>query len=250
MEKIRIQKYISDAGVASRRAAEAAVLEGKVTVNGRVCKIGQKVGDGDVVVYCGKKVTLSDGGRKRYIMLNKPRGYVTTNSDEEGRKCTADLVSPLGVRLYPVGRLDRESEGLLLLTNDGDFANMLTHPSHNIPKIYNVKVAGYISDEQLEVLRSPLDIDGYVIKPVQVEVVDEGENSTYLRFRLYEGRNRQIRKMCAIAHVHVLRLKRIAIGDISLGELKAGEYRDLTRKEVRYLMESGSPDQPPRGSKK
>lgn len=243
MEKVRIQKYISDAGVASRRAAEAAVAEGKVTVNGRVCTVGQKVSDSDVIVYCGTRVGKAKGERKRYIMLNKPRGYVTTNSDEEGRKCTADLVKELGIRLYPVGRLDRESEGLLLLTNDGDFANMLTHPVHNIPKIYNVKVSGFITDSQLDTLRSPLDIDGYRIRPVQVDVVGEGENSTLLRFRLYEGRNRQIRKMCALAHVHVLRLTRIAVGDISLGGLKPGEFRELSRKEVAYLKEQGKTEE-------
>lgn len=234
MEKIRIQKYLSDAGVASRRAVEAAVAEGNVTVNGRVCETGQKVGDDDVIVFRGKRVRR-ENRKKIYVMLNKPRGYVTTNSDESGRKCTADLVADLGERVYPVGRLDRDSEGLLLLTNDGELANKLMHPSHGIPKIYNVRVHGAVSESQLGILRSALDIDGYVIKPVNVEVIGQTEVSTLLRFRLYEGRNRQIRKMCEKASLTVSRLTRVAIGDISIGDLKPGKYRHLTPAQVEYL---------------
>ncbi len=234
MEKIRIQKYLSDAGVASRRAVEAAVAEGKVTVNGRPCEIGQKVGDGDVIVYCGRRVTKRNN-KKIYIMLNKPRGYVTTNADESGRKCTADLVTDLGERVYPVGRLDRDSEGLLILTNDGELANRLMHPSHEIPKIYNVRVRGPVTAEQMDILRSPLDIDGYKIKPVNVEIIGETEVSTLLRFRLYEGRNRQIRKMCEKASLTVSRLTRVAIGDIAIGDLKPGKYKHLTPAQVDYL---------------
>lgn len=234
MEKIRIQKYLSDAGVASRRAVEAAVAEGKVTVNGRPCEIGQKVGDGDVIVYCGRRVTKRNN-KKIYIMLNKPRGYVTTNADESGRKCTADLVTDLGERVYPVGRLDRDSEGLLILTNDGELANRLMHPSHEIPKIYNVRVRGPVTAEQMDILRSPLDIDGYKIKPVNVEIIGETEVSTLLRFRLYEGRNRQIRKMCEKASLIVSRLTRVAIGDIAIGDLKPGKYKHLTPAQVDYL---------------
>lgn len=234
MEKIRIQKYLSDAGVASRRAAEAAIAEGKVKVNGRVCEIGQKVDDSDVIIYCGKRIKRINK-KKIYIMLNKPRGYVTTNADESGRKCTADLVADLGERVYPVGRLDRDSEGLLILTNDGELANKLMHPSHEIPKIYNVRVRGSVSDAQLDILRSPLEIDGYKIKPVNVEVVGETEVSTLLRFRLYEGRNRQIRKMCEQADLYVSRLTRVAIGDISIGDLKPGKYIHLTPAQVDYL---------------
>lgn len=234
MEKIRIQKYLSDAGVASRRAVEAAVAEGKVTVNGRPCEIGQKVGDGDVIVYCGRRVTKRNN-KKIYIMLNKPRGYVTTNADESGRKCTADLVTDLGERVYPVGRLDRDSEGLLILTNDGELANRLMHPSHEIPKIYNVRVRGPVTAEQMDILRSPLDIDGYKIRPVNVEIIGETEVSTLLRFRLYEGRNRQIRKMCEKASLTVSRLTRVAIGDIAIGDLKPGKYKHLTPAQVDYL---------------
>ena len=234
MEKVRIQKYLSDAGVASRRAAEAAVAEGKVTVNGHPCEIGQKVGDNDVIVFRGVRV-IKKNNKKIYIMLNKPRGYVTTNADENGRKCTADLVADLGERVYPVGRLDRDSEGLLILTNDGELANRLMHPSHEIPKIYNVRVHGAVTDEQLSILRSPLEIDGYKIKPVNVEIVGQTEVSTLLRFRLYEGRNRQIRKMCEQASLTVSRLTRVAIGDISIGDLKPGKYKHLTPAQVDYL---------------
>ena len=237
MDKVRIQKYLSDAGVASRRAAEAAVAEGKVTVNGRPCEIGQKVGDGDVIIFCGKRV-IKKNNKKIYIMLNKPRGYVTTNADENGRKCTADLVADLGERVYPVGRLDRDSEGLLILTNDGELANKLMHPSHEIPKIYNVRVHGAVTDEQMSILRSALEIDGYTIKPVNVEKIGETEVSTLLRFRLYEGRNRQIRKMCEKASLTVSRLTRVAIGDISIGDLKPGKYKHLTPAQVEYLTKS------------
>lgn len=236
MEKIRIQKYLSDAGICSRRAAEALVADGKITVNLRPCEIGQKVSDDDVIICDGKRVSRQPGGKKVYIMLNKPRGYVTTNHDESGRDCVADLVADVGVRVYPVGRLDRESEGLLLLTNDGEFANTLTHPSHMIPKIYNVKVRGFLTEQQFSALRAPMLIDGYEIKPVQVDVIGEGEDSTLLRFRLYEGRNRQIRKMCETVRIHVMRLTRVAIGDIAIGNLKPGKWQPLTQAQIGYLM--------------
>ena len=168
-------------------------------------------------------------------MLNKPRGYVTTNADESGRKCTADLVTELEDRVYPVGRLDRDSEGLLLMTNDGEFANMMMHPRHNIPKIYNVRVIGAVSEDQLSLLRSELVIDGYKIMPVQVDIIGETEESTLLRFRLFEGRNRQIRKMCEQADLRVSRLTRVAIGDISIGNLKPGKWKHLTPAQIDYL---------------
>lgn len=234
MEKVRIQKYLSDAGIASRRAVEAAVAEGKVTVNGHPCETGQKVDDNDVIVFRGKRI-IKKNNKKIYIMLNKPRGYVTTNADENGRKCTADLTADLGERVYPVGRLDRDSEGLLILTNDGELANKLMHPSHEIPKIYNVRVHGAVTEEQLSILRSPLEIDGYTIKPVNVEIIGQTEVSTLLRFRLYEGRNRQIRKMCEAADLTVSRLTRVAIGDIAIGDLKPGKYKHLTPAQVDYL---------------
>ena len=234
MEIVRIQKFLSDAGVTSRRDAEAAVAAGEVTVNGRPCEIGQKVDDRDVIVFRGKKIKKIKKD-KIYIMLNKPRGYVTTNADESGRKCTADLVTDLEERVYPVGRLDRDSEGLLLMTNDGEFANMMMHPRHNIPKIYNVRVIGAVSEEALSILRSELVIDGYKIMPVQVDIIGETEESTLLRFRLFEGRNRQIRKMCEQAELHVSRLTRVAIGDISIGDLKPGKWRALTPAQIDYL---------------
>ena len=239
MEKIRIQKYLSEAGVTSRRDAEAAIAAGEVTVNGRPCELGQKVGDGDLIVFRGKKVKRINKD-KVYIMLNKPRGFVTTNADEGGRKCTADLVADLGRRVYPVGRLDRDSEGLLLLTDDGEFANMMMHPRHNIPKIYHVRIIGAVSEDQLSVLRSELVIDGYKIMPVQVDIIGETEESTLLRFRLYEGRNRQIRKMCEQADLRVSRLTRVAIGDISIGDLKPGKWKHLTAAQVDYLKSKAS----------
>ena len=239
MEKVRIQKYLSDAGVTSRRDAEAAIAAGEVKVNGRPCEIGQKVDDGDLIIFRGKKVGKVKK-YKIYIMLNKPRGFVTTNADEGGRKCTADLVADLGERVYPVGRLDRDSEGLLLLTNDGEFANMMMHPRHNVPKIYNVRVIGAVSEEALSILRSELVIDGYKILPVQVDIIGETDESTLLRFRLFEGRNRQIRKMCEQADLRVSRLTRVAIGDISIGDLKPGKWKRLTPAQIEYLKSKAS----------
>lgn len=240
MEKMRIQKYLSLCGVTSRRAAEDDIKHGAVYVNGKVCSIGQVITPGvDTVTYKGKKVIPKRESDRIYIMLNKPRGYITTSSDELGRKTVLDLVSDIPERIYPIGRLDRDSEGLLLLTNDGELTNILTHPTHRIPKIYHVKFSGKITDEQLDVLRSPLTIDGYKIKPVQTEVVRLTDNETVLEFTLFEGRNRQIRKMADAANLRIIRLTRIAIGNIKLGNLAPGKYRFLTGKQVKYLKEKG-----------
>lgn len=239
MEKMRIQKYLSLCGVTSRRAAEDDIKKGFVYVNGKLCSIGQTVDPAvDTVTYKGKKVALKRENDRIYVMLNKPRGYITTMSDELGRKTVLDLVSDIPERIYPIGRLDRDSEGLLLMTNDGELTNILTHPTHKIPKIYHVKFKGKITDEQLEILRSPLVIDGYKIKPVKTDIVRLTDNETVLEFTLFEGRNRQIRKMAEAAGLRIQRLTRIAVGNIKLGNLAPGKYKYLTGKQVKYLKES------------
>ena len=240
MEKMRIQKYLSLCGVTSRRAAEDDIKNGIVYVNGKVCEIGQVIDPAvDTVTYKGKKVIAKRESDRIYVILNKPRGYITTSSDELGRKTVLDLVSDISERIYPVGRLDRDSEGLLLLTNDGELTNILTHPTHKIPKIYHVKFSGKITEEQLSTLRSPLVIDGYKIKPVQTDVIRMTDNETVLEFTLFEGRNRQIRKMAEAAGLRIIRLTRIAIGNIKLGNLAPGKYKYLTGKQVQYLKEKG-----------
>ncbi len=239
MPLVRLQKYFTDCGVMSRRAAEEQIRLGRVRVNGRTAKIGDSITpDVDKVEWNGK-IIIPTCDERICIMLNKPRGFVTTMSDEKERKNVSMLVSELGVRVYPVGRLDMDSDGLLLLTNDGALANRLTHPKHDIPKIYRVSVRGYVSDDALSVLRSSMTIDGYKIQPVKTAVLTQAPSSdgtSVLEMTLFEGRNRQIRKMCEKAGLKITRLSRIAIGNIRLGKLADGKWRRLTKKEVAYLL--------------
>jgi len=236
---LRLQKYVADCGVMSRRAAEAAITEGRITVNGSRAVIGQKIDpDHDEVRVDGKAVYPAHED-KICVMLYKPTGVVSTADDEKGRPVVTDLVNINGRRLYPVGRLDLNSEGLILLTDDGDLTLQLTHPRHEIPKIYHVTVKGPVSAEQLKLLRAPLVIDGYKIRPVKTEVLETPtfeRNATVLCMTLFEGRNRQIRKMCDIAGVTVTKLCRVAIGNLTLGPLKPGRWRLLSKKETEYLM--------------
>ena len=235
-EPIRLQKYFTDCGVLSRRAAEAEIAAGRVRVNGEVAEIGQKIiPDVDEVVWNGSSVRPSKKAEHVTVMLHKPAGFVTTTSDEQGRPCVTDLLQELSVRLYPVGRLDMNSTGLLLLTNDGELANLLTHPSHHIPKVYHVAVGGEITDSQLRRLSSPMVIDGYRIKPVKVNLIKAYEHMSELEMTLYEGRNRQIRKMCAELDLHLLWLKRVSMGPLSLGHLAEGKFRYLGPGEVAAL---------------
>lgn len=234
MEKIRISKYLSEQGIMSRRTADEEISAGRVSVNGKTAELGQKIDPGsDVVTYNGKPV----GGevRKVCIMLNKPRGYITTMEDERGRKCVADLVSDVGVRVYPIGRLDRDSEGLLLLTNDGELANMLTHPKYHKPKVYTVKVRGEVDEKTIERLGRPFNIDGYITKPAEVKKLGGADGITSLSIRLFEGRNRQIRKMCDKCSLEVAELRRISIGEIRLGELPSGKWRQLDPAQIKKL---------------
>ncbi len=230
-----MQKYMADCGLMSRRAAEEEIRKGLVTVNGVPAELGTKVTPGvDQVLYKNRKVVMPRGEHV-YIMLNKPAGYVTTANDEKGRPCVTDLVKAVGRRVYPIGRLDMASEGLLLLTDDGALTETLTHPRHSIPKIYNVKVEGEITEEQYKTLLSPMEIDGYPIRPVYTEVLKRKDGKTLLQMTLYEGRNRQIRKMCEQVGLQIRFLKRIAIGNLTLGRLRVGEWRYLTKEQVSYL---------------
>jgi 23S rRNA pseudouridine2605 synthase len=238
MEKIRLQKFISDSGLMSRRAAETEIEKGNVSVNGHVAAIGAKIDPkNDVVTFKGKRIEY----KKReytYIMMNKPRGYLCSTTDDRGRKCVTDLLDGVSARVYPVGRLDLISEGMLLLTDDGELKNRLTHPSHSLPKIYRVKVGGDVSARQHEILTSELEIDGYKIKPVNVIIGESDESGTVLKMTLTEGRNRQIRKMCEIAGLTVKRLSRVSIGNLKLNNLPVGKWRYLEDAEVDYLYKA------------
>jgi len=233
-EKIRLQKFLAQCGISSRRKAEEYIREGKVRVNGQVVtQMGVKVSPGDRVEVDGKPVKMEKN--KVYILLHKPKGYVTTASDPEGRKTVLDLVQDVKERVYPVGRLDYDSSGLLLLTNDGDFANLLMHPKNEILKVYIVTVRGKPSEQAIEKLRNGILIDGYTTAPAFVKVLNYYENKTKLEITIHEGRNRQIRKMCERIGHPVVRLKRVAYGSLELGRLKPGEWRFLTDKEVKQL---------------
>ena len=227
----RLQKILSARGLASRRAAEIMIEEGRVTVNGAVAVLGQSADpDVDRIEVDGKPLPIVD--RPVYLLLHKPRGYVTTLSDEKGRKTAAELVADCGVRVYPVGRLDMDSEGLLLFTNDGDFANLLMHPKHQVDKTYLTWVQDY-SEEALQRLKKPIELDGYRIRAPKVRVVKPG----LLEITIHEGRNRQVRRMCEAAGMQVTRLKRVREGSLSLGDLPLGAWRYLTPEEVSKLKE-------------
>ncbi len=237
MEQMKLQKYFTECGILSRRAAEEEIRRGAVRVNGQVASLGMRIDpQSDRVEYKGRILRPTEEERI-CILLNKPRGYVTTLSDEKGRPTVSLLVSDLGRRVYPIGRLDMDSEGLLLLTDDGALANRLTHPRHEIPKIYRVTVRGEVSEEALSRLGQAMTLDGYKILPVKTKRIafDPKRMETVLEMRLYEGRNRQIRKMCASVGLSVLRLRRIAIGKITLGNLPEGRWRLLSREELAYL---------------
>lgn len=233
-ESVRLQKFMADNGIASRRKSEELIAEGRVKVNGKVAQIGDKIDPKhDVVSVNGRKIVRETG--YVYLALNKPRGYVTTMSDEMDRKCVAELVADVGKRVYPVGRLDRDSEGLLLITNDGEFANAMTHPSRHIAKTYRVSVRPKITDDQITVLTSSMMIDGRKTLPAEVRIVSSEADKSVLEIVLYEGRNRQIRRLCEEAGLETVRLKRTAIGQLKLAGLKVGEYRSLTHDEVSLL---------------
>lgn len=233
----RLQKRIAASGLMSRRAAETAIAAGRVTVDGRTASLGESVAPEARVCVDGRPLPAAE--EKVYIMLNKPRGYVTTLRDEKGRRDVAELVRGLNVRLYPVGRLDMDSEGLLLMTNDGELANRLMHPSHEVSKTYETWVEGACTEERLALLRQPMELDGYTIRPAQVELCERGESGGRLSITIHEGRNRQVRRMCELAGLRVTRLRRVREGGLELGELKPGRWRPLTEEELRQLKELG-----------
>lgn len=236
---IRLQKYLSSCGVASRRKAEELILAGAVKVNGQIVALGEKIDpQTDRVTLHGKRVQQSE--QPVYLMLNKPRGFVTTMADEQGRKCVADLVKDAPARVYPVGRLDRNSEGLLLMTNDGEFANIIMHPRSHVAKTYRVTVRPPVSEDQLVTMATGVPLDGRDTLPCEIEVLTKEEERVVLRFTLYEGRNREIRRLCEAVGLTVMRLKRTAIDTLTLGMLPQGKWRLLTQDEVKRLIRAAS----------
>lgn len=229
----RIQKVLSDNGVLSRRKTEEAILHGRITVNGRPAKIGQSIDPRrDVVTLDGERLYFQKKKHNVYLMLNKPRGYVTTTNDDLGRRCVAELVENAPERVYPVGRLDRNSEGLLLFTNDGAFANAMMHPSNRITKTYRVTIRPDITDEQAAKLAAGVELDGKMTLPATVLVLQKQEGRVVLQMTISEGRNRQIRRMCEAVGLEVARLKRVSVGPLKLGMLPPGEWRELRPAEL------------------
>ena len=226
----RLQKCIAEAGVASRRAAEQMIADGRVTVNGVPAALGAKADpDTDEIRIDGKRLPHRE--QSVYLMLHKPRGYVTTLSDEQGRKTVADLIRDVGARVYPVGRLDLDSEGLLILTNDGAIANGVMHPSHVVDKVYHVSVSGADVEAAAETMRAMTDLDGEPIAAPEVRVLEEGR----LAVTIHEGKNREVRRLCAAAGLQVHRLVRVQEGSLRLGSLRRGTWRYLTAAEIAAL---------------
>ena len=227
----------------SRRAAEREIEAGNVSVNGTVATIGDRIDpETDIVIWNEKRIELAPGGHT-YIALNKPLGYVTTMADEKGRKTVAELVSDVGCRVYPVGRLDMYSEGLLVFTDDGDLANKLTHPSHDFSKKYVVKVKGACDERDIKKLLSPMELDGYQLRPIKAKLLKSGqkdsEGNIYstIVITLFEGRNRQIRRMCEKCGLVVMRLRRVSVGNVRLDDLPLGKWRHLTSEEIDFLKD-------------
>lgn len=236
---VRLQKFMAEQGIASRRKSEELIAQGKVKVNGHPAQLGDKINPyKDLVTVRGEKITFVKKRKMVYIMLHKPRGYVTTVSDERGRKTVMDLIPDVKERVYPVGRLDRDSEGLLILTNDGVFTNCMTHPSHEYSKVYRVTVRPGVNDEILNNLRTGIELDGKKTAPAEVTVLTQEEGRVVLEFIIHEGRNREIRRMCESQGLEVARLKRTAIGSLKLGMLGQGKYRELSEQEVKKLLRS------------
>jgi len=233
VEKIVLQKYMASCGVDSRRKCQMLIAEGKVKINGKTAYLGARVSPNvDNVTLNDKKIKPTKTGNF-YIMLHKPRGFITTLHDERGRKCVADLIKDIPARIFPVGRLDKDSEGLLLMTNDGDFANKVIHPSKNIWKTYRVTVKPTITEEQLNILCSLTVIDNKQIEPARIEVLTKESERAVLKISIKEGINHQIRKMCEKSGIkEVARLKRISIGNLKLGMLAPGKWRNLTNDEI------------------
>lgn len=232
----RLQKIISAAGLMSRRAAEDCINAGRVSVNGVTAALGDKADPAlDSILVDG--TPLPSTGERVYIMLNKPKGYVTTMKDEKGRKNVSQLVKDVGARVYPVGRLDMYSEGLLLMTNDGDFANRMMHPSHKVTKTYHTWVTGQDIGPAMEGLRLPMELDGYVTHPAEIDLVELFPGGAVLAISIHEGRNRQVRRMCEAVGLKVTKLRRVSEAGLELGELRSGQWRYLTAEELHKLRD-------------
>lgn len=232
----RVQKLLAQAGISSRRRAEQLIREGRVTVNGRPVKLGDSARSGkDIIAVDGERIGPGPE-KKLYLALHKPRGFVTTMEDERGRKCVAELVKDVPGRVYPVGRLDKDSEGLLLMTNDGGFANAVAHPSTHVAKTYRVTLRPGISEEQLIKLSTGIELDGRRTAPAKARVLEQQPGRSVVEIVLYEGRNREIRRMCEFLGLEVARLKRTAVGPVRLSLLPQGKYRELTKEEVSGLL--------------
>ena len=229
---MRINKYLAQCGVASRRECDRLIAEGKVTVNGRPAGLGDDVNDGDNIKVEGRPVTVK---KNEYYLLHKPKGYLCTVSDDKGRKTVMDILGDGVGRVYPVGRLDYDSEGLLILTTDGELAQHLTHPSNEVPKTYLVKVEGRLTEVDLNPIRSGIEIDGYVTKKCRAHIVETNKDYTKVELVLREGKNREIRKMFAAIGREVTLLKRTKVGELTLRGLDRGAFRKLTPAEVEYL---------------
>lgn len=242
MRDTRIQKAMADAGMCSRRQAEQIILEGRVKLNGRNVSLGDKMDiKSDILSVDGERIYFEKKKEYYYYMLNKPRGYITTSRDDRGRRTVLELMQDVPARVYPVGRLDKDSEGLLFFTNDGDFANLLTHPSHKISKLYRVTVRPNVTEEQLIALANGVYLDdGTKTLPAVVKVVTQEENRSVLEISIREGKNRQIRRMCAAVGLEVARLKRNSIGPVKLGMLKPGKFRELKPSEVAAIRASAA----------
>ena len=241
-EEIRIQKYLSEQGIMSRRNAEEAVMRGKILINGEKAAVGQKVvPEIDEIMVNGVLIAqkTKNENKKIYIMLYKPAGIVTTMSDEQGRPCISDIFDKNEVRerFYPVGRLDMYSEGLLILTSDGEIANKIMHPSHEISKIYHATIKGELNGEIIKKLSEPIEIDGKKTSPAKISVIEMKNNKTKLKIEIFEGRNRQIRRMCENLNLVLLKLKRVCIGKLNIGALKPDQWKYLNRNEINYLKE-------------
>ncbi len=231
---MRLNKYIAHAGIASRRKADELTINGNVKINGLTMREpGYNVKPGDVVEVNGQRISGQE--KMEYVLLNKPKGYITSMQDEKGRPVVTELVADVDARLFPVGRLDYNTSGMLILTNDGDLTYRLTHPRHQVTKTYRALVSGVLSKEKLFRLRKGVDIGGFVTSPAQVKVIRQAERSAVVDITIHEGKNRQVRKMFAAVGNPVQELQRTAIGELYLGRLKEGHYRKLTRSEIEYL---------------
>lgn len=231
---MRINKYLESCGVGSRRYCDSLIADGKVSVNGKTCKLGQLLDEKDVVTVDGKRVTLASV-KNLYFIMNKPKGYVCTVKDDKGRKTVMELLPKLSTRVVPVGRLDYDSEGLLLFTNDGELINRLTHPRNEIPKTYLVKIEGKISESSLAKLRAGVELDGKLTNKATVRLIDVDDKFSKLSITITEGRNRQVRRMFEYVGKEVVFLKRIKIGELSLSGLDRGKCRALSHAEINYL---------------